>query len=178
MVLRTVLQVAGQQKVNLNGERLLRSTDNVASAGGFVEIPSLDPKEETAIHSIVFSPAFDQNKSVFVAGHNIGLALSKDGGASFDLLWDPRDAEKNGTVTTVSLSLHFETDGTIALLVDNCAKWGHTYHPSYDANVYLSEDRGSSWRKLTSKPQQWIYLVVLGWTSEKAPVLEVQVGGS
>jgi hypothetical protein len=137
-----------------------------------VKIPALDDNgDQTVVHSIVFSPDVANDNSVYVAGHNIGLTASKNEGHSFDLLWDPRDAEKNGTVTTIVLSPHFGTDGTIALLVDNYAQWGHTFFKGYEANVYLSEDRGSTWRKITSEAQQWVDLVAVGQKRGISPVI-------
>jgi photosystem II stability/assembly factor-like uncharacterized protein len=153
-------------------ERLQRSFDNFV-IDAFVKIPALDDNgDRTVVHSIVFSPDFTKDKSIFVSGHNIGLTVSENKGATFDLLWDPRDLEKNGTVTTIALSPHYETDGIIALLVDNYAQWGHTLHRRYGANVYLSENRGSTWRKLTSQAQPWMNLVAVSQKGEgTTPVL-------
>jgi hypothetical protein len=158
-------------KKSLKRQKPINNSDLEATAS-LVKIPALDDNgDQTIVHSLVISPDFAIDKSVYVSGHNIGLAVSENEGESFDLLWDPRDAEKNGTVTTIALSPHFDEDGTIVLLVDNYAHWGRTFHSKYEANVYLSEDRGSTWHKLTSEAQQWMNLVAVSQTEGTAPVI-------
>ena len=157
-----ILRSATGKDQNIKGLLRMSSTDTIDSSWSFVNLPPLDPNEKyVVVHAIDFSPGFDQDKTVFVAGHNIGLTISTDGGESFELLWDPRKNSVNGTVTTVALSPDYETDGTIVVLVDDYAKWGNTNHLSYTADVYISKDNGHMWKKITSRKEPWMNLVVL-----------------
>lgn len=95
-----------------DGDKLLRTTDNFASKATSITVPVLDGEHEfTKVHSIIVSPQFNQDKHIFLSGHNIGLAVSKDSGKTFDTLWDPRTVQPFGTAVKCVLSPHFSTDG-------------------------------------------------------------------
>ena len=152
------------------GKRLQRTTDNFGPNTDFVGVPALkdDENDKTVVHTMWMSHRFDQDKLVFICGHNIGLAVSQDSGHHFVTMWDPTPFEPFGTVTKVAVSPHYETDGTIACLVDNYMSKGRVFYAKYDANVYITTDRGASWHKITQESQPWENLVAVSSTSSKS----------
>jgi len=63
------------------------------------------------VHTIAFSPSFVFDGTVFLAGFNLGVGRSTDGGRTFELLWS-----EPGFNTKLSLSPGFGTGGDRSVL--------------------------------------------------------------
>ena len=106
------------------------------------------------VNTIHFSPTFSTDGTVFAGGSYIGLSMSTDFGKSFHMVWDA----DRGSIAKLSLSPEFSTDGTMIAVVD--------YKPNdrptkgMKTRIFLSEDRGLSWKALHSETKSWYSAVV------------------
>ena len=164
--------------INDNEFRLERTFRNFYNST-FVKIPPLDPDgDNTVIHSFAFVTQQNKDWTIFLSGHNIGLCVSQDAGQTFELLWDPRTVQINGTITKIALSPDFSNDSTMVVLVDNYAAQGRVYHLEFNAHVYLSQDRGSTWTRLTQVAQPWTNLVMVRSKTDELRAITVHTEGS
>ncbi|HLO85499.1 MAG TPA: YCF48-related protein [Nostocaceae cyanobacterium] len=76
------------------------------------------------------SPAFSQDKTLFVGGFN-GLFKSTNGGEK----WQELETLAKGTITALAVSPNYEKDGTIAIV-------------TYVGNTYISKDKGATWTNM------------------------------
>ena len=161
---------------DLNAQRMQLSYNNFKDNNVWVSLPPLDPSGDfTVVHSIVFSPTFVQDQTVFASGHNIGLARSINGGLKFETLWQP---ETKATVTEIALSPFFGSDGIMALLVDETAPL-HEENFVYKAFVYVSYDAGKTFTKTNQDAKQWMNIVfVKDHFTNKPQLMSVHQGGS
>ncbi|MBD2666873.1 BNR/Asp-box repeat domain protein [Richelia sinica FACHB-800] len=79
---------------------------------------------------ISISPSFSQDKTIFIAGFN-GLFKSTNGGEK----WQELETLAKGTITALAVSPNYEKDGNIVAV-------------TYVGNIYLSQDRGTTWKTI------------------------------
>lgn len=97
---------------------LMRS-DRSGVAGSWTQIglKRQSPERDFIIHNIVFSPAFSADGTIFLAGFNIGIAVSQNRGLSFKTLWDAGGVATGGANVHVAVSPGFQTDLTLAAVI-------------------------------------------------------------
>ena len=160
-----------------NAERLQRSFNNFAQGSIFSFLPALDDSLETIVQDIAFSPNFIKDNSIYVGGTNLGLLKSTNQAETFELVWDASDADAfQGTVTSIAISPKFHLDQTMAVLVysQNDPK----YDPRPFRNVFLSQDQGTTWRKISSGPvTEFVHLVAFLDTDNMVQFLAVHFNG-
>lgn len=150
-----------------NAERLEKSHDNFQTTHHFVDIPLLPTFAGTVvtsvIHEIAFSPDFNNDKTIYVAGNGIGLAVSTDKADSFSFLHDPRNSNDDGTIIAIAFSPNFAQDNTMAILVDyNLYQQGEeSMKHKNSAKVFLSRNRGQNFFAISEQTHQWTHLVSL-----------------
>ena len=135
-----------------------------------VELPSLVVLDggvpQQVVHSIVFSPSFAADQTVYVAGFNLGITRSTDGGHTFQVQW-----RANGYNTHLALSPDFSRvdpqpknralvavlspptpedlsrlrDGTVLDAGAGEVKEYLRETPALGDEMFLSEDAGETW---------------------------------
>ena len=160
---------------NDNAQRLERSRDNFHDSHTYISIPALyDDNEPTMIHSIVFSPNFANDQTIFCAGPNIGLAVSKDNANTFQSLWDPHSQVFKGTITTIAISPNYAQDQTIAVLVH----WSEFNDNRYATSVHLSTDAGQSFQNISGQTHQWVHLKALQGKNGEFVLMSLHMHGT
>mmetsp|Transcript_66001 Transcript_66001/g.137477 ORF Transcript_66001/g.137477 Transcript_66001/m.137477 type:complete len:848 (+) Transcript_66001:73-2616(+) len=167
-----------------NYSALSRSTDNFVTSVA-VDVPVVGKYNGTlvhlvdqAVHTVIFSPAFVTDRTVFVSGFNLGVSKSTDGGNTFSFLWEVAGQ------TLLAISPNYPSDRTMA-----CVVRPHQVKDVQDiaqtASIWWSINGGLNWTEVaaTSGPlcadsafcnghmADWIDLAVWKPDDWKVPVV-------
>lgn len=125
--------------------------------------PKLNASDRAYSQVIEVSPDFISDSTVYVAGYNIGIAVSTNKGKTFRLL-----AEfGGGEIPQLSLA----RNGAMAVLVDHDPTGS-----KYSGFIYLSTDRGKTWAKLNRREKDWMSVVAVS-NGKKVKVIGLRRNG-
>lgn len=99
------------------------------SSQGLTKDHQADSLKSPHFTDLRISPAFTQDKTMFVAGFN-GLFKSNNGGKD----WREIETLSLGTITAMAVSPNYQNDSTLAIV-------------TYVGNPFISQDGGKTWRK-------------------------------
>lgn len=102
------------------------------SSKGLTKSPQADEPQFSKPHfnDLVFSPTFNQDQTIFLAGFN-GIFKSNDGGK----VWQELDALSARLIVGLAVSPDYANDSTIAVV-------------NYVGESYISEDQGVTWQPM------------------------------
>ena len=152
-----------------NIRRLEISHDNFDEDHLYSILPAIDETKPTFIRHIEFSPNFYDDSTMFVAGDNIGLAVSSNKGETFKLKWNPRTQKPGSIITSIAVSPYFGIDGSMAVLVQD----GH----NEDVDIFWSQNRGRTWDRMDTRRGPWTQVEAVA-NDEKAFVLMGVMAGN
>jgi photosystem II stability/assembly factor-like uncharacterized protein len=95
---------------------------------GLTKDSQADDLKSPHFEELGISPAFSQDKTLFVAGFN-GLFKTTDGGKN----WQELETLSPGTITALDISPDYANDSTIAVV-------------TYVGETYISNDKGATWK--------------------------------
>lgn len=153
------------------------------------------------VHSIVFSPDFNRDSTVFLAGWGIGVIKSEDGGRTFSECWDGNGPSGIDARYDLVISPRYATDKRLAIsyrgenmpgrdrliLPAGCTVEDAKHYYNETCHVYggynlkssvaLSTDGGKSWRHI-SDYGDWSVVGFVGRddSSEEAQLFATQCG--
>ncbi len=102
------------------------------SSQGLTTDHQADQLNEPNFSDVEVSPAFTQDKTIFLAGFN-GLFKTTNGGKN----WQELESLSTGTITSLDISPNYQKDSTLAFV-------------TYVGNIYLSRDAGKTWEAINT----------------------------
>jgi len=108
----------------------------------FVPNPVPAKRDASNVHGIKFSPDFENDDTMFIAGFNLGIFRSFDRGLTFEKVFDATtqpEVPTGSDVIGLFLSPDFDTSGVLFTYVTNGRKSG------VDNLLFQSENSGSNW---------------------------------
>jgi hypothetical protein len=125
---------------------VMRYTDGFNN--NYTRVESVDWLERSNVHGIRFSPNFENDDTVFIAGSSLGVYRSKDRGESFVSVFNAT-AQFGVSIDVDPVQLivspDFENDGLLfTYLTDGRIRQKQTEDP----RLFISEDSGETWAEV------------------------------
>jgi len=145
--------------------------------GTNTRVDSIEFAKKANVHGIRFSPDFENDNTVFVAGNELGVLRSENRGLDFTTVFNTTenpDVPDGCDPVQLMVSLDYASDGLLVAYVTDGKKRKKSI-------VFVSEDSGATWaaQDQGKKPQRMVSLqLALDNANDEYALLGVQDNGS